>query len=801
MWSTKMKAVTAQTFWAVTRSPEVAELHEKISKLQADYDSTDDEAEKKAIKAEKDKMKKRLPGFIPHALMGKKRSLDGVLHVSGMIMIDVDGVDAPQAIIDSLMPRIEELGIVYIGISISGNGVRIFFLCPHGMTIEMAQMWFCEKTGLERDSQCIDIARFSYAVPEGNIKYINEKVLFEGEVIEPWCDDAKVMSERGTDRAQVTDGGVGEAEHEGEDAPDSAYLVAELMNIPFDETQTVLGVACKVIWDQYFMKMYGKLPGRGDRHNKMGKAVIQLASLFGSDAKRIMACTPRYGMEQRELARLVVDKLNWTATNTDYAGSAVKVKNIIDEIVAENRNTWDCSPYPTIEAAEQLWDMMPRHPTYVNVWLHIVPKCLKFAALIAGTPGLMALADRVTCRYQQFRPTDLASAAIVLGLSGGHKGAAMAPAEQMMKPLKEETDVELAEERKYYARKDAAKDKKGQAAIVEDRTFNIRYLPNDTTKNRHIECLRCGRTTYTQSAELSALMDSMKRSAYDRRSFLLMCFDRSLVGSQVKAGLGGVNDSQPCRWNYMCGANMTTLLKAYPATSLTTGDIFRLTLVSVPNTFGHQSDLFVGEYTKEEAELIHHVGELLMKCEGETVTPKLSKAVHAWHKEKESELKANKDLDRLMLLGRIPLIAYRIGQVMHLNWGIQRILDEEKKQGAKLDVTTIDVSTFRERKETIEATIIVADNLYDTMCRFFYKRLKARNQYEAELVASSCNYGDDLCGELPEGQFTYELLKQTVWRDATESTIRQRINRLISSGKVRRVGMKQKKALFEKIAI
>lgn len=807
MFSQDMNEVTAQLFWAVTRSRKVAELHEKIRKLQADLNCAQDVARKKAIKAEKDRLKKRLPGFTPHALMGKSRCKESVAHVSGMIMVDADDVENPQSVIDALMPRIEELGIVYMGISISGNGVRVFFLCPQGMTIEKAQMWFCEKTGLERDGQCIDIARFSYAVPEANIKYINEKVLFEGEAIEPWCDDAKVMEER--EGKQVARSGKKKngAEAEKSDAevavaanPNRMALVAELMNIPFDETQAVDGVECKVLYDQYFLKLYGKLPGPGDRHNKMGKAVMQLASLFGSDPRRIMACTPRYGIESRELAELIVDKLNWTDSCMSYAGAASKVESMIGRIISENRNTWDSSPYPAIETAEQCWDLLPRQPKWVKEWLSIVPKCVRYAAMVAATPGEMTLADRVTCRYQQFRPTDLAAAAVVMGLSGGFKGAAMAPAVQMMKILKEETDGELAKENEFYARRELAKGKKDKAAVMEDRTFNIRYLPTDTTKNRHIECLRCKRTTYTESAELSALIDSMKRTAYDRKSFLLMCFDRSPVGSQVKAGLGGVNDTQPCKWNYMCGANMTSLYKAYPETSLTTGDIFRLTLVCVPNTFGRQSELYVGEYTEEQEELIHRVGELLMKCEGETFTPKLSKAIHAWNREKESELMTKKDLDRLMLLGRIPLIAYRIGQVIHLSWGIQSILDEEKKSGTKRDVRAIDVSKFKEHKETAETAVMIAENLFDTMCRFFYKRLKARNQYEAELVMSdSNNCENDLCRELPEGQFTYDSLSQTVWKGTTETTIRQRINRLMRDGKVRKVDTKQRKAVFEKI--
>lgn len=801
MKSSKVNDVTAQSFWAVTCSPKVAEIHREVLRLTEEIRASEEGDAKDSLEKQKRAVKAKLPGFIPHAQMSGGRSRKNVLHVSGMVMIDIDHCADMEDKIEMLKSRIKELGIVYIGISISGDGIRVFFLCPEGMTIGQAQVWFCEQTGVEHDAQCTDIARFSYAVPKENIIYIDEETLFGGDIIQPWCDDANVMDQKSAIVCAPSEKSVFDTKKEGvADSVARSARVQELLGIQYDETQTVNGVKCQVLFDQYFMKVWGKLPGPGDRHNKIGKAVMQMAPVFGSDPKRMMASIPRYGMSEKELADLIVDKLNWTDNNVNYAGPATKVEGIIQNIFKENRDIWDTSPYPSIEEAERSWDYLPRQPKWVNVWLSIVPKCVKFAAFLAATPGEMALADRVQCKLGNFRPTDLAASTVVMGFSGGFKGAAMAPAEELMKVLKKDTDAELVKENEYLARKEMAKNKKGKDAIVPNEVFNIRYLPNDTTKNRHIECLKCGHTTYTESAELSALVDSMKRASYDRKSFLLLCFDRSPVGSQTKAGTGGVNDTLPCKWNYMCGANLTSLYKAYPETTLTTGEVFRLTIACVPNTFGRQSEMYVGEYSQDQKELIQHVGELLMKCEGKTLTPKLSKAIQEWHKRKEQELKEEKDFDRLMLLGRIPLISYRIGQVIHLSWGIQSILNEEKKSGENLDLAAIDVSKFSEHKETVDTTLIVAENLFDTVCRFFYKRLRARNQYEMELVSLAGNEkGNDFLCELPDGPFTYEMLSDTVWKGVPECNIRQRIKRLVKERKVQKVGVKNRKAIFEKI--
>lgn len=474
-----------------------------------------------------------------------------------------------------------------------------------------------------------------------------------------------------------------------------------------------------------------------------------------------------------------------------------------DAMADEERDLWKDSPYPSIAESKALWDMMPRQPRWMQTLLSIVPDSIKFPAFIALTPGEMALADRVTCKYEMFRPTDLASACVVMGLSGGFKGAALAPSIELMNVLEEDTRQELRLEAEYLARKEAEasqkKKKKDDDVVEYEPVFNVRFLPNDTTKNRHIECLRCGRTTYTCSAEISALYEAMKRPAYDRKSFFLLCFDRSLVGSQTKRGTGGVNDSQPCRWNYLCGANLTSLLKAYPESSLTTGDIFRLTLVCVPNTFGFQSEFYVGEYSQEQKQLIRHVGELMMKCEGQTVTPRLSHAIHAWHVSKEAELFAQKDFEGLMLLGRIPLITYRICQTIHIAWGIDALLKEEQKRGKEMEFWGIDASRFQEHRETVESALIIADYLLDTMRTFFGKRLKIRNQKELDYTSpSSLGQCQDFCDDLPDGVFDYDQLKATNWPHETIANIRIRISRLVKSGKVRKVRKEGRKCFFEK---
>ena len=103
-------------------------------------------------------------------------------HDNGTVIIDVDHLGRPAREIweDGLREKVMALNPILFEISIRENGFHGWFVRPVGMTIEEAQIFFCEKLGFsaERDKSVHNISRALYCVPPANILHIDYDMMF-----------------------------------------------------------------------------------------------------------------------------------------------------------------------------------------------------------------------------------------------------------------------------------------------------------------------------------------------------------------------------------------------------------------------------------------------------------------------------------------------------------------------------------------------------------------------------------------------------------------------------------------------
>lgn len=826
--SKQTQLATAQAFWAMADSPQVAWIEYRVRQLHAEitggpmppmpvasapyacdgmptglsgYDRTmiarqmeayqlKNPAASRTMLLEEEKRLTKMcqPGLIPMAFIKGEGKTNANSIPSGLVMIDVDHFDGDmEAAVSMLKSRATELGIVYIGISISGDGIRVLFISPEGMDIVKAQEWFSRETGMNNDEAIKNPSRFSFAVTRADILFIDEHRMFERED-ETATGHIHTMNHTPVQEPLAKD--------EPDAIPaDSSQLLAQLLAIPFDPDLEYKGLKCADLWQRYFDTIRGGTPTEGYRHEWIGKGIMHLAPEFDSDPRILMACTPRLGKGDAEIASLIIDKLRWIRKDPSFAGRTQKVARMADQLRIETADRWLTSPCPSIEDSRLAWLSVPQQAKWVDELLSILDDAYKLPAKIAMKAAEMAMLDQVRCQLAGFPATELAASSFVVGYPGTGKGWILQPIKELTRPLKEASQREEQREAEYEQKvKKAESDKKGK--MPEKKYFAIRWIPSETTRNRHVEILAAGRCTFTLDPELRSLLDSMSKAAYDRKSFLLKCFDRDEVGGQTC--LSKI-PTAPCRFNYVVCSPFDTLKAAFPDRSLLTGELFRATFVVAPNTVGRMSQLSLRSYTDTQRKLIHRVGEMMMRCTGLAHTPRLSKAISEWHRRTEAELYAKRDFEALLILSRIPLICFRIGVVEHIEWGLQRLLAKEKRTGQEPTDGEIDVSQFRERNETIEFALSTADYLLSLMCSLFRKRIKARHEAEAGDVEASSK-AHDFLAELPEGEFTYESLMAATWTDATLDTIRMRINKLIRKGQVRRTRTEKRVQHFEKCA-
>ena len=137
------------------------------------------------IVAENDiSLKRNLFAFCWHATFknNKRNSFSAI--PSGLAMIDVDHVDEPVKLFESVREAAIEIGLVAAHVTPSTKGLRMVFAMPEGVSIEAMQRWVTDKLQLQGVDGCTkDLARLSFVVPRGYWLYVDYEALFGGKMV------------------------------------------------------------------------------------------------------------------------------------------------------------------------------------------------------------------------------------------------------------------------------------------------------------------------------------------------------------------------------------------------------------------------------------------------------------------------------------------------------------------------------------------------------------------------------------------------------------------------------------------
>ena len=156
------------------------------------------EMSKEDFETLKSQLKKRLPILTPHATFKDGRRTNKSAIPSGLSIYDKDHITNPRGWWEekkkSLDKAVLDL-IVLIHVTPSGEGLRLVFVIPGGMSLAEAQKWMSEKLEDEEYDVCVkDLARPSFIVPQDYILFINEEELFKdrkpaGEAASGWSGE------------------------------------------------------------------------------------------------------------------------------------------------------------------------------------------------------------------------------------------------------------------------------------------------------------------------------------------------------------------------------------------------------------------------------------------------------------------------------------------------------------------------------------------------------------------------------------------------------------------------------------
>lgn len=142
---------------------------------------------------EKRKLKAKLPVLLFHAHFTDAKRHNVSAQPSGLSIFDIDHIDDPAKMYETIKPHLKEWGILLAHMTPSCEGLRLVFIIPkevyakvdglyndHGnKLLAEAQRWMAGKLGLkDYDISVKDYARCSFVVPKSYIYYADYDGLF-----------------------------------------------------------------------------------------------------------------------------------------------------------------------------------------------------------------------------------------------------------------------------------------------------------------------------------------------------------------------------------------------------------------------------------------------------------------------------------------------------------------------------------------------------------------------------------------------------------------------------------------------
>ena len=134
-----------------------------------------------------ERAKGELPGICWQATFKEGRRTDANAQPNGLCALDIDhirqmglpGISTPEELWLSFRERVDELDIVCVHKTPSGDGLRVVFLCqPQFMSLAQNQAWMAGEIGCQYDAVCKDWARLYFISVAEEFYYVDWETLF-----------------------------------------------------------------------------------------------------------------------------------------------------------------------------------------------------------------------------------------------------------------------------------------------------------------------------------------------------------------------------------------------------------------------------------------------------------------------------------------------------------------------------------------------------------------------------------------------------------------------------------------------
>ncbi|MBO5740480.1 MAG: VirE protein, partial [Bacteroidaceae bacterium] len=402
-------------------SPRVAEVCQAIAEaLQKHRQGGMTKDEYEAVKS---LMKKQLPILTLHAIFKNGRRKNDEAIPSGLSMYDLDGIANPRERWAEIEAHREELGIVLAHVTPSGEGLRLAFRVPQGMSLAEAQAWMASQLGDAQYDSCVkDYARCSFLVPRAYILYVDESGLLAEHL-----------------PSREGEGGVSESAH-----VDNKVDKVDVCHTPptpsqegtYPEAYEEIPYTLLV---EILEEQMGGAPEHGNRNNFIFSMACHLRYVCNDDARWIAHVLPNYG-EAEEKWMATIKSACARNQNKQMPKIMQRTVLICKERLGLNTEKGDALTPP---------EMPKRLPPLVKLLVSRTPKIYQPAVAHAIFPALATHLWKTTFRYIDNVEHEATLMNVLMAGTGAGKNCISEPINRIMADIRERDRINLAREREW----------------------------------------------------------------------------------------------------------------------------------------------------------------------------------------------------------------------------------------------------------------------------------------------------------------------------------------------------------------
>lgn len=629
------------------------------------------------IAAEKDadkraELKKKLPVITWQASFEGKR-LARKARPSGLFMLDIDHVEEPGKLFsEQIASRINELGIVYVGMTASRHGIRIVAKClPNLNSIEECQHWLASNLKVEYDGVCKDWARCSFLVHDSYTYYMNAKAIWQ----EPPAQGT-VYSLNGAYKPNL------DSENALPSIPKHPTDSSEHL-IPSDQREGLFGGPTDykgVPYDRIareWLEDTGGEPTEGERNARLYKLALRMRYITDFNEATMLRVMPSYGLPEEEM-RSLIHSACFTTRAADFPKDLQDVLQKIDKQIKLG-DTYDDDELPKIITDTE---KIPSLPPLFRQWWEIAPNDFKKPVTLCQLPILGALGSRLRAKYIDGQIHSPSFQVSLEAPQASGKSFIIRLVNYELKQMMESDEAQRQKEREYAEKVAEMKmlnikvnaDNKDQILGTKPKGI-IRYVPATMSITKLLMRMEAaqGLHLFALAEEIDTVLKAFKRGFSSFSDALRVSFDNGLYG-QDYASDNTFSGIIPLFYNTLFSGTPKAMCRFYP--DVEDGLVSRVLFVNLPDQFGKPMPIW-GEFDNKQKQIVDialtRLNEITLQ--GSEVQPEhlmrmewLNKAMAAWIISQQQEAVRAEDRTRDIFCRRAAVVGFRAGMLAWFLW-------------------------------------------------------------------------------------------------------------------------------------